>query len=107
MSNNNNPAPFEKVGGRKFVLAVLVLVLAVTLTLVKGQLDPTLAALMIGVIGGFGAGNVMSKRALPPVQASDNSEAKELAARIDALESNGLALVEQQEKILSLVAGKK
>lgn len=58
--------PLEKVGGRKFVVALTVLGLAVgTDVLAAKGLSTNLMATLLGVLGAFSASNLVSKRYAP------------------------------------------
>lgn len=105
MDSENNV--FVKVGGRKFVLAILVLISAVLVTLYKGQLDSSLAALMIGVLGAFGYTNVMAKKSTVEAERELNTEpvvAQADDGRIEGLEKNIEELIRGQESIVKVIS---
>lgn len=63
---------FDKVGGRKFVLSIIIVVISTVLVGVKGSIDPTYAALLIAVLGAFGVSNVLANRDALNAGASDS-----------------------------------
>lgn len=114
MDSENNI--FSKVGGRKFVLAILILLLSVAVTLYKGQLDGSLAALMIGILGAFGAANVAGKRLssevsskeqLPIVEPIVAPDTSALESKVADLETSIAQLSDTQQKIVALISGSR
>ena len=117
--------PLEKVGGRKFVVALTVLGLAVgTDVLAAKGLSTNLMATLLGVLGAFSASNLVSKRYAPKTtsqtsdevslaeveqavkepgeawqqpEASSNVELEALEARVAAIEEAGEQIMKNQQ----------
>lgn len=71
--------PLEKVGGRKFVVALTVLGLAVgTDVLAAKGLSTNLMATLLGVLGAFSASNLVSKRYAPKTSAKASADEQRL-----------------------------
>lgn len=54
---------FEKLGGRKMTLALLALLIGLIVVLVKGDVSTSFVSLLLGVIGTFSIGNVVTTNA--------------------------------------------
>ncbi len=106
----------EKLGGRKFVLALISLILGTGLAIHNpAGLTPELVGLILGVVGTFGISNaVVTTKAMgmpsaeeaPPVAATAALEERVIHAEIRAhnAESNALAAVDALQGQLAIVS---
>lgn len=113
----------DKVGGRKFTIAMIMLVAGVVIDLnTERGLSESLMYLMLGIIGAFSAGNVLSKAAMRNQSASEipqvdpaliKSVIEEIRVNIDTVDDKVNVVAEQvennQKRMLAIldIAGKR
>jgi hypothetical protein len=103
--------PFDKVGGRKFIVAVIAISAGVAIELVKPSgLSVELAGFLLGMVGAFSIGNVVSKTHAPKEDAAEQHidttwldtqtpRLDSLEERISNIEQAGQELMNAQKQV--------
>jgi hypothetical protein len=87
----------DKLGGRKFILAIIIIAVTTAIVLYKGALDSTFSMLLLGVLGAFGLANVAEKKGEASAPSLDVDG---FMTRVEALENAALQMQETQNTVL-------